>query len=210
MAGPDSGSLLASILSAPDGWAWARAPPNRSNSAARMCVFMATSALMPSTRQRPRRCNSRHPAGSRARRNIATACGVYRAMNAADVPCVLVVESEVLVRLAVAAYLRECGFKVVEVGAADEAQRVLQSDVAVDVVLCEVDGAGELAGGLDGFGLAQWLRRERPQVKIILTSGVRRTAQEAGALCEDGPHLAKPYDHRNLERHIRQLLARES
>jgi DNA-binding response OmpR family regulator len=127
-------------------------------------------------------------------------------MSTAAVPCVLVVESEVLVRLAVAAYLRECGFKVLEVSAADEAQRVLQSDVAADVVLCEVNGQGEL----DGFGLAQWLRRERPQVKVILTSGVRRTAKEAGALCEDGPHLTKPYDHRNLERRIRQLLARES
>ena len=61
---------------------------------------------------------------------------------------------------------------------------------------------------LDGFGLAQWLRRERPGLKVILTSGAARTAKEAGDLCEHGPMLAKPYDHAELERHIRTLLAR--
>jgi hypothetical protein len=44
-------------------------------------------------------------------------------------------------------------------------------------------------------------------VKVLLTSGVRRTAETAGDLCERGPYLAKPYDHRDLERRIRRLLA---
>jgi hypothetical protein len=58
--------------------------------------------------------------------------------------------------------------------------------------------------------LAQRIRRDWPRIKIILTSGVRKTCEEAGELCEHGPILAKPYDHRNLERHIRQLLGRSS
>ena len=53
---------------------------------------------------------------------------------------------------------------------------------------------------MDGFGLAQWVRRERPWLKVILTSGAARTAKEAGDLCEQGPVLAKPYDHAELER----------
>ena len=119
-------------------------------------------------------------------------------------PIVLVVEDDVLVRNLVAAYLRECGFDVLEANGADEAIRVLQADVPVDIVFSDI----QMPGSMDGFGLAQWVRRERPWLKVILTSGAARTAKEAGDLCEHGPILAKPYDHAELERHIRSLLAR--
>jgi len=122
----------------------------------------------------------------------------------ASQPTVLVVEDEVLIRMAVSDYLRECGFRVVEAGSADEAIEVLKSGTAVDIVFSDVN----MPGSLDGFGLAQWIRRERPQLKVILTSGVTRKAKEACSLCEDGPFLEKPYNHGDLERHIRQLLAR--
>lgn len=122
----------------------------------------------------------------------------------ASQPTVLVVEDEVLIRMAVSDYLRECGFHVIEAGSADEAIEVLKADTAVDIVFSDVN----MPGSLDGFGLAQWIRRERPQLKVILTSGVSRKAREAGDLCEDGPFLDKPYHHGDLERHIRQLLAR--
>ena len=118
-------------------------------------------------------------------------------------PTVLVVEDDVLVRMVVAAYLRECGFNVVEAGDAREAIRVLETDTQVDIVFSDVN----MPGDMDGFGLAQWVRRERPGLKIILTSGAARTAKEAGHLCEHGPILAKPYDHGDLERKIRALLA---
>ncbi len=121
-------------------------------------------------------------------------------------PVVLIVENEVLVRMAVAAYLRECGFRVVEARTAAEALRVFESDITIDVLFCGVD----IPGDMDGFSLSQRIRRERPQTKIILTSGARRSAEEAGTLCEQGPHLAKPYDHRDLERRIRRLLGREA
>jgi DNA-binding response OmpR family regulator len=120
-------------------------------------------------------------------------------------PTVLVVENDVIIRMAVSAYLRECGFKIIEASSADEAKRVLEADIAVDLVFCEVN----IPGAMDGFGLATWIRRGRSRIKIILTSGVKRAAKEAGDLCEHGPILAKPYDHRELERHIRLLLAQD-
>lgn len=121
----------------------------------------------------------------------------------ASQPTILVVEDEVLIRMAVSDYLRECGFRVVEAGSADEAVEVLKADTAVDIVFSDVN----MPGSLDGFGLAQWIRRERPRLKVILTSGVSRKAKEAGDLCEESPFLDKPYHHGDLERHIRQLLA---
>ncbi len=124
---------------------------------------------------------------------------------AAPEPTVLVVEDEVLIRMAISDYLRECGYRVVEAGSGEEAIQVLQAGVTVDVVFSDI----HMPGGVDGFGLAQWMRRERPGVKVILTSGVARSAKEAGHLCEDSPLIAKPYDHGNLELRIRQLLGRQ-
>ena len=74
-----------------------------------------------------------------------------------------------------------------------------EADVRIDIVFSDVN----MPGSMDGFGLAQWVRRERPWLQVILTSGAARTAKEAGDLCEQGPILAKPYDHAELERHIR-------
>jgi CheY-like chemotaxis protein len=93
-------------------------------------------------------------------------------------PSVLVVEGDVMIRLVVAAYLRECGFKVVEASSADEALTVLKTDrkIAIDVAFVDMD----IAGSLDGFGLSQWIRRERAEIKIILASG-SGTANSANA-----------------------------
>jgi CheY-like chemotaxis protein len=120
-------------------------------------------------------------------------------------PILLIVEPDVLVRNAVAGYLRECGYTVIEAAAPHEALGVLEDKRPIDVVFSEI----HFPAG-DGFALAQRIRRDWPKIKIILTSGVRKVAEEAGELCEQGPILAKPYDHRDLERHIRQLLGRSS
>ena len=118
-------------------------------------------------------------------------------------PTVLVVEDELLIREVIADYLQDCGFRVVEAGNADDAIKMLRTDVRIDVVFSDV----QMPGSLDGFGLARWLRREQPNVRIILTSG-RARATAASELCADGPLMAKPYRHDDVERRIRSLLAR--
>jgi two-component system, response regulator PdtaR len=121
----------------------------------------------------------------------------------AQLPTVLVVEDEILVRTVIAAYLRDCGFDVIEAGNADEAIRVMGAGIRIDIVFSDVN----MPGSMDGFGLAQWLRQERPDLKIILTSGAAQTAKDAGDFREHGPILAKPYDHAGLARQLRVLLA---
>lgn len=120
-------------------------------------------------------------------------------------PTVLVVEDEVLVRMLICDFLRDCGFRVIEAANADEATRVLSTGDPVDVVFTDI----HMPGTLDGFGLAKWIRAERPGVKVILTSGLARTVEAAGDLCDHGPVMAKPYDLQEVERRIRQHLARE-
>lgn len=118
-------------------------------------------------------------------------------------PTVLVVEDELLVREVIADYLQDCGFRVVEAGNADDAIKMLRTEVRIDVVFSDV----QMPGSLDGFDLARWIRREQPNVKIILTSGLARAAA-ASELCADGLLMAKPYRHGEVERRIRSLLAR--
>jgi len=114
---------------------------------------------------------------------LMTNAGTGENDNRAEAPTILVVEDEVLIRLAVSDYLRDCGYRVVETGSGDEAVTILtKTDVRIDVVFTDVS----MPGGLNGFGLAQWVRRERPDVRVILASGVTRTAEEARDLCAHG------------------------
>ena len=73
---------------------------------------------------------------------------------------VLVAESDVLVRMTISAYLRDCGYRVVEAATGAEALVILKgSQVPVDIVLAEAD----LDGNGGGFALSQWVRSNRPK-----------------------------------------------
>jgi CheY-like chemotaxis protein len=117
---------------------------------------------------------------------------------------VLVVEDEMVLRMRAVDIVEDAGFTAVEAVNADEALSILEERSDIALLFSDI----QMPGSMDGFGLAQWVRRERPWLKVILTSGAARTAKEAGDLCEQAPILAKPYDHAELERHIRSLLAR--
>ncbi|MBA1154685.1 response regulator [Microvirga mediterraneensis] len=120
-------------------------------------------------------------------------------------PTVLVVEDEVLIRLVIADYLRECGYRVHEAVNAEEAVSILQSpEVSVDVVFSDV----EMPGSMDGFGLARWIRTNKPGTEVILTSGAERSADIAATLCEAGPLLKKPYPSKDVVDRIKQLTAK--
>jgi CheY-like chemotaxis protein len=63
---------------------------------------------------------------------------------------ILVVEDDIFVRLDIAEYLRDCGYRVIEAGTAAEAIDVLESNVPIDLVFSDIQMPGEM----DGFGLA--------------------------------------------------------
>jgi CheY-like chemotaxis protein len=120
------------------------------------------------------------------------------------VDTVLVIDDEVLVRMPIAQYLRDCGYRVLEAANADEAMIVLaKSDIQVDVVLCDV----EMPGAMNGFGFAKWARTLRPGLSVMLVGTAERAANAAAELCEDGPLLMKPYDQRIVLDRIKRLLA---
>ena len=119
-------------------------------------------------------------------------------------PTVLVVDDEVLLRMNLSDFLQECGFKVLEASSAGEAVDMVESYIGqIDLVFSDVVMPGEM----DGFGLAQWLRKNRPGLPVVLCSGDSRKAETAHHLCAGEPFLTKPFDLHLALAKIRQLLS---
>jgi DNA-binding NtrC family response regulator len=116
---------------------------------------------------------------------------------------VLIVEDDILVRMPIAHYLRDCGYKVIEAANADEATTVLlHQETRIDIVFSDI----EMPGSIDGFGLAKWVRDHRPGLDVILAGTVSRAVDAAKDLCEEGP-VPKPYESQVVYDRIRRLLA---
>jgi CheY-like chemotaxis protein len=117
----------------------------------------------------------------------------------AAAPVILVVEDEVLLRLAAAQHLREAGYEVLEARNADEAMRLLEK-ADVDAVFSDITTPGDM----DGLQLADWLREHRPEVGTVLTSG---------KLHPDGRYrffLGKPYRLADLDLCLGEVLQQRS
>lgn len=117
---------------------------------------------------------------------------------------ILVAEDEVLIRLVLAEYLRDCGYRVLEAANASEAIQILTEEIQVDILFTDVQMPGEI----NGFGLAKWTRQHRPEIQVIVTSGHEQAAHKASDLCDDEPYIKKPYDPAGLAAEIRRLLSR--
>src|SRR5207253_6131737 len=102
---------------------------------------------------------------------------------------VIVGESDVLARMVLAQYLRECGYEVLEAGTSDEVLALFRSGRKIEVVLLNA----QISGGLAGFTLTRHIREKFPGTEIVLTFGVAKAAEKAGELCDEGP-LDRPYD----------------
>jgi CheY-like chemotaxis protein len=124
------------------------------------------------------------------------------AANSDAPPSVLVVEDEVLLRLAIADYLRECGLHVFEACDVIEAKVILASNVGVDVVFSDV----QLPGAEDGFALARWVREHHASVQVIMTSGWVAASDKARDLCHSGTVVQKPYEHEAVLQRIQALV----
>jgi DNA-binding NtrC family response regulator len=116
---------------------------------------------------------------------------------------ILLVEDEVLVRVPIAQYLRDCGYRVIEAVNAEEAMTVLlHEETVVDIVFSDI----EMPGAVDGFGLAKWIREHRPGLDVLLAGTINRTVENAKQLCAEGA-VPKPYDAEIVHNHIKRLLA---
>jgi CheY-like chemotaxis protein len=113
-------------------------------------------------------------------------------------PKILIVEDDVLIRAAVAQYLRGAGFEVLEAVSVDQALDLLRAG-PVQLVFTDV----KLPGARNGLDLMRIVQSDFPQAKVLLTSGVVK----ADEVTLDGTTLLrKPYFLFEVERHLRALI----
>jgi len=118
--------------------------------------------------------------------------------GAQRVATILVVEDDILTRMAASDHLRDAGHRVLEAADAEEARTLLRASEPIEVVFSDIN-----MPGMDGITLAQWIIKEFPDVKVVLTSGDLRNA----AAAQIATHfLEKPYDLATLGRLIKTLL----
>jgi two-component system, response regulator PdtaR len=113
-------------------------------------------------------------------------------------PVILVVEDEVLVRMATAEQLRQAGYSVVEAANAHEALQVLHHTPGIDLILTDI----RMPGPMDGLELARSARLEYPEIKIMLVSG---DLPAVDLVAHEG-YFCKPYDVQEIIGHIKKFL----
>ena len=111
---------------------------------------------------------------------------------------ILLVEDELLIRMALAQHLEECGYTVLEAENSTEAIKLLLGHSEIAVVLTDVQMPGEM----DGIGLAKWVIHYKPQIAVMIASGHAAKDTALKELC--GAHsFSKPFNYDELTTHIR-------
>ncbi|WP_416667146.1 hybrid sensor histidine kinase/response regulator [Egbenema bharatensis] len=116
---------------------------------------------------------------------------------------ILVVEDNDLVRSYVETQLRSLGYRVIAVQTGDAAFQVIHQDPTIDLLFTDV----MMPGGMNGKQLADRVRKLRPELKVLYTSGYTENAiVHQGRLDPGVLLLSKPYRLRDLARMVRQAL----
>lgn len=113
---------------------------------------------------------------------------------------VLIVEDELLIRLALREHLQECGFSVLEAANAAEAIGVMESHDEIDLVFSDV----RMPGDMDGIGLAAWIVERWPGLPVMLTSGELARVQASPELAKarNCYSFPKPYRYSEVSARI--------
>lgn len=101
---------------------------------------------------------------------------------------VLVVEDEPLVLMDAMQSLEDAGFEVVDAYDAEHALLALESRPDIRAVFTDVN----MPGKFDGVALARMVHDRRPDMLIVVTSGVMKVQRDD--IPEGGRFIPKPYD----------------
>ena len=109
----------------------------------------------------------------------------------------LVVDDEVLIRMATTEMAEEIGLKTAEAGDGREALDKLAADPEIDVLLTDLG-----LPGMSGAELIRQARAQRPSLMIVVMSGYGRDAAVDVELPKDAVFLTKPFDVERLRRAV--------
>jgi two-component system cell cycle sensor histidine kinase/response regulator CckA len=111
---------------------------------------------------------------------------------------ILVVEDDISVRHVAVRTLRMLGYNVLEAFRADEAKRLIQTNI-VHLLVSDV-----VLPDMSGCDFADWTRTNSPATQILLTSGY--LPELAIGHASDLPFLSKPFDPEQLAETVRASL----
>ncbi|WP_322883784.1 response regulator [Microvirga lotononidis] len=118
-----------------------------------------------------------------------------------DTPVVLLVEDELLVRMAAAEDLQDAGFHVLEAANADVALAVLEAcSHDVQVLFTDID----MPGTMNGLDLAENVQQRWPHISLLISSAYHKPLPEQ--IPDDGRFVPKPYSSEDVVKHIRELV----
>jgi signal transduction histidine kinase len=115
---------------------------------------------------------------------------------------VLVVDDDEEVANLAAALLEEAGFRVKLAHRARAALDIVRRDKGVDLLFSDI----VMPDGMDGIALAEAVRKLRPALPILLTSGYSDALADGRAETRGFPILPKPYKAAELRRGVLTLL----
>ena len=98
---------------------------------------------------------------------------------------VLLADADILARTVIADYLRSHRCGVVEAASAREVFKILRTDIKIDAVLAN----SSLLKVDVGFCLAEEIRRNRPEIQLLLVSNAAEAADRSSEFCHAGSQL---------------------
>jgi signal transduction histidine kinase/CheY-like chemotaxis protein len=120
---------------------------------------------------------------------------------------VLVVEDDDDVRAHSTGILSELGFTVIEAGNGPAALDLLEKHGDVNLLFTDVG----LPGGMNGRQLAEEVRRRRPELKVLFTTGYAKNAIVHDGRLDPGVQLVtKPFTFQSLAAKVTELLDQNS
>ena len=116
---------------------------------------------------------------------------------------VLVVEDDALVRTNAVMQLASLGYKTIEATTGPEALRLVDHNGGIDLLFTDV----VIPGGMNGRELADSIKRKKPDIRVLFTSGYTQNAiTHHGRLDPGVLLLGKPYRKVDLARMVRVAL----
>jgi CheY-like chemotaxis protein len=134
------------------------------------------------------------PRAENAADEVADGAAAEKRLSSASGRLVLLVEDSQEVAMVATAMLEDLGFAVRRTASAPEALKLLRDGLRVHLVFSDI----VMPGGMSGIDLAQELKRSRPDLPVLLTTGYSEAVRERDGL--DGFQLlAKPFSLQALE-----------
>jgi PAS domain S-box-containing protein len=117
---------------------------------------------------------------------------------------ILVVEDNPNVRKTVVRQLHDLGYQTVEADSGVQALQLVRDGLSFDLLLTDVI----MPGGITGYQLADQLRAEHPDLKVLFTSGYTELAVTGDQPGRKDALLSKPYRKQDLARAVRAALGK--